>query len=81
MSGTRAKASVLSVFLRFLRLGCTSFGGPIAHLGYFRDEFVVRLQWLEEATFAEVVGLCQSLPGPSSSQVCFTIGLLEAGLP
>jgi len=81
MPGSRPKASVLAIFLRFLRLGCTSFGGPIAHLGYFRDEFVVRLQWLEEATFAEIVGLCQSLPGPSSSQVGFTIGLLEAGLP
>jgi chromate transporter len=69
------------VFLRFLRLGCTSFGGPVAHLGYFREEFVERLRWLDEAAFAEVVGLCQSLPGPASSQVGFTIGLMQAGIP
>ena len=62
-----------------LRLGCTSFGGPIAHLGYFRNEFVVRRKWLEEETFADIVGLCQFLPGPASSQVGFTIGLLEGG--
>jgi chromate transporter len=77
----RQKASAGEVFLRFLRLGCVSFGGPIAHIGYFRDEFVLRLRWLDEATFGEVVGLCQSLPGPASSQVGFTIGLLRAGLP
>ncbi len=81
MPGERQTASVAEVFLRFLRLGCISFGGPIAHIGYFRDEFVLRLRWLDEAAFAEVVGLCQSLPGPASSQVGFTIGLLEAGLP
>ncbi len=81
MPGGRQKASVAEVFLRFLRLGCVSFGGPIAHIGYFRDEFVLRLRWLDEATFGEVVGLCQSLPGPASSQVGFTIGLLRAGLP
>jgi chromate transporter len=76
----RSKARVGEVFLRFLRLGCTSFGGPVAHLGYFRDEFVTRLGWLEEARFAEVVGLCQFLPGPASSQVGFTIGMMECGL-
>jgi chromate transporter len=80
MPGTRPNASVVEVFLRFLRLGCTSFGGPIAHIGYFRNEFVLRLRWLDEVAFAEVVGLCQSLPGPASSQVGFTIGLLRAGL-
>jgi chromate transporter len=80
MPGTRPNASVVEVFLRFLRLGCTSFGGPIAHIGYFRNEFVLRLRWLDEVTFAEVAGLCQSLPGPASSQVGFTIGLLRAGL-
>lgn len=69
------------VFLRFLRLGCTSFGGPVAHLGYFREEFVDGLRWLDEAAFAEIVGLCQSLPGPASSQVAFTIGLMQAGIP
>jgi chromate transporter len=81
MPGGRQKALVAEVFFRFLWLGCISFGGPIAHIGYFRDEFVLRLRWLDEAAFAEVVGLCQSLPGPASSQVGFTIGLLEAGLP
>src|ERR1700745_1769856 len=80
MPGRRQNASVIEVFLRFLRLGCISFGGPIAHIGYFRNEFVLRLHWLDEAAFAEVVGLCQSLPGPASSQVGFTIGLLEAGV-
>ena len=68
------------IFLRFLRLGCTSFGGPVAHLGYFREEFVTRLGWIADETFAEVVALCQSLPGPASSQVGFTIGLVERGL-
>jgi chromate transporter len=77
----RRNASVVEVFLCFLRLGCISFGGPIAHIGYFRNEFVLRLRWLDETVFAEVVGLCQSLPGPASSQVSFTIGLLRAGLP
>jgi chromate transporter len=81
MPGRRPNASVVEVFLRFLRLGCISFGGPIAHIGYFRNEFVLRLRWLDEAVFAEIVGLCQSLPGPASSQVGFTIGLLRAGLP
>ena len=63
----------------FLRLGCTSFGGPIAHLGYFRAEFVERRGWLTESTYAEVIGLAQSMPGPASSQVGFAIGLLRAG--
>ena len=76
----RARARVGEILLRFLRLGCTSFGGPVAHLGYFREEFVTRLGWLEEARFAEGVGLCQFLPGPASSQVGFTIGLMEGGL-
>jgi len=67
------------IFLRFLRLGCTSFGGPVAHLGYFREEFVNRLGWIADETFAEIVALCQSLPGPASSQVGFTIGLMEGG--
>ena len=62
-----------------LRLGLTSFGGPIAHLGYFRSEYVVRRQWLDEATYADVVALCQSLPGPTSSEVGIAIGLLRAG--
>src|SRR5690554_6848730 len=68
-----------SVFLVFLRLGLTSFGGPIAHLGYFRDEFVVRRQWLSERGYADLVALCQFLPGPSSSQVGIALGLTRAG--
>src|SRR5690606_17339983 len=68
-----------SVFLIFLRLGLTSFGGPIAHLGYFRDEFVVRRQWLAERGYADLVALCQFLPGPSSSQVGIALGLTRAG--
>jgi chromate transporter len=60
-------------------LGLSSFGGPIAHLGYFREEFVVRRKWLDEQNYADLVGLCQFLPGPASSQVGFSIGLLRAG--
>jgi len=69
----------LEIFLASLRLGFTSFGGPIAHLGYFRNEYVVRRGWLDEATYAEIVALCQSLPGPTSSEVGIAIGLLRAG--
>lgn len=71
--------SAPEVLLAFLRLGCISFGGPIAHLGYFHTEFVERRQWCEEGTFAELVGLAQSMPGPASSQVGFALGLLRAG--
>lgn len=67
------------VFRVFLRLGLTSFGGPIAHLGYFRDEFVVRRGWLDDARYAQLLAVCQSLPGPASSQMGFAIGLLRAG--
>ncbi|KRA56072.1 chromate efflux transporter [Devosia sp. Root635] len=67
------------VFLAFLKLGLTSFGGPIAHLGYFRDEIVVRRRWLGEAEYADLVALCQFLPGPASSQVGFALGLYRAG--
>lgn len=68
-----------SVFLIFLRLGLTSFGGPIAHLGYFRDEFVTRRRWLSERSYADLVALCQFLPGPASSQVGIALGLSRAG--
>src|SRR6516165_8874078 len=71
--------SPLEVLLVFLRLGITCFGGPIAHIGYFRDEFVIRRRWLDERSYAELVGLCQFLPGPASSQVGFSIGLMRAG--
>jgi len=71
--------SVGEVFRAFLKLGLTSFGGPIAHLGYFRDELVVRRKWIDEASYADLVALCQFLPGPASSQVGFALGLLRAG--
>jgi len=73
--------TVVTVFLAFLRLGLTSFGGPIAHIGYFHDEFVVRRKWLNEQTYADLVALCQFLPGPASSQIGIGIGLSQAGLP
>lgn len=71
----------MEVFRVFLRLGCTSFGGPAAHLGYFRSEFVERRRWLSEASYAELIALSQALPGPGSSQVGFAIGLLRGGWP
>jgi chromate transporter len=71
--------SPLEVFRTFLKLGLTAFGGPVAHLGYFRQEMVLRRRWLDEPTYTELVALCQFLPGPSSSQVGFSLGLLRAG--
>jgi len=71
----------LEVFTVALRLGLTSFGGPIAHLGYFRDEYVVRRKWLDEKSYADLVALCQFLPGPASSQVGMAVGISRAGLP
>ncbi|OAF18225.1 chromate efflux transporter [Bradyrhizobium neotropicale] len=71
--------SPLEVLRIFLKLGLTCFGGPIAHIGYFRDEFVVRRKWIDEHAYADLVGLCQFLPGPASSQVGFSIGLMRAG--
>lgn len=65
---------------RFLRLGCTAFGGPVAHLGYFREEFVRQARWLKESEYADLVALCQFLPGPTSSQVGIALGLQRAGL-
>jgi chromate transporter len=73
------RGSPLEVLLVFLKLGVSCFGGPIAHIGYFREEFVVRRRWIDEHTYADLVGLCQFLPGPASSQVGFSIGLLRAG--
>jgi chromate transporter len=67
------------VFAAFLKLGLTSFGGPVAHLGYFREEFVVRRRWLDERAHADLVALCQFLPGPASSQVGIALGLMRAG--
>src|ERR1700722_5888824 len=75
----RQSHSPLEVFRVFLKLGLTSFGGPIAHIGYFRREFVERRSWLDDAAFSDLVALCQFLPGPASSQVGFSIGLIRAG--
>jgi chromate transporter len=69
-----------SIFAVFLRLGLTSFGGPIAHLGYYRTEFVERRRWLTEVAYADLVALCQLLPGPASTQVSFAVGLSRGGL-
>jgi len=74
------RRSALEVLAAATRLGLTSFGGPIAHLGYFRDEYVVRRQWVDEHTYADLVALCQFLPGPASSQVGIALGIFRAGL-
>jgi chromate transporter len=74
------RTSPWTLFLIFLRLGLTSFGGPAAHLGYFRDEFVKRRGWLDEHTYSDIVALCQFLPGPGSSQVGIAIGRMRAGV-
>ncbi|WP_033057258.1 chromate efflux transporter [Sinorhizobium arboris] len=76
---TNRQGSAGEVFVAFLKLGLTSFGGPIAHLGYFRDELVVRRRWIDEKGYADLVALCQFLPGPASSQVGFALGLLRGG--
>src|SRR5271166_3016023 len=71
--------SAWEVLVVFLRLGLTSFGGPIAHLGYFHDDLVVRRKWLEEKMYADLVALCQFLPGPASSKIGIAVGLSRAG--
>src|SRR5437870_428268 len=78
LDGT-AKGSWHEVLAVFFRLGLTSFGGPVAHLGYFRHEFVTRRRWLDDRSYADLVALCQFLPGPASSQVGIAVGLLRAG--
>lgn len=75
----RRAPALWSLLLVFLRLGLTSFGGPAAHLGYFRQEFVARRRWLSEQAYADLVAMCQFLPGPSSSQVGLAIGMLRGG--
>ena len=75
------RGSFLEVLLVFLRLGLTSFGGPVAHLGYFRKEIVERREWLDETAYADLIALCQFLPGPASSQVGIAIGIRRAGIP
>lgn len=74
-----ARGTAGEVFATFLKLGLTSFGGPIAHLGYFRDELVTRRKWLSDHAYADLVALCQFLPGPASSQVGFALGMMRAG--
>ena len=78
---TAPPGSALETLRVFLKLGLTSFGGPVAHLGYFRAEFVERRKWLDEAHYLDIVALCQFLPGPANSQVGITVGILRAGLP
>lgn len=73
------RGSVSEVFIAFLKLGLTSFGGPIAHLGYFRRELVERRKWVDDSRYAQLLALCQFLPGPASSQLGFSLGLLRAG--
>ena len=80
-TGPVRAGSAGEVFRAFLGLGLTSFGGPVAHLGYFRDELVLRRRWLGEQAYADLVALCQFLPGPASSQLGIAIGLSRAGLP
>jgi chromate transporter len=70
----------LEVLAIFTRLGLTSFGGPVAHLGYFREEIVIRRKWIDERTYGDLIGLCQFLPGPASSQVGISLGIMRAGL-
>src|SRR5579864_7708303 len=76
---SRLPGSPGEVLMAFLKLGVTSFGGPIAHIGYFRDEFVVRRHWLDDDAYVDLVALCQFLPGPASSQVGFSLGLMRGG--
>ena len=77
----RQRMRSISIFWAFLKLGCTSFGGPIAHLGYFRHEFVEKRKWLDDSAYADLVALCNFLPGPASSQLGIALGTLKAGLP
>lgn len=80
METSTQRGSAAEVFAAFLKLGCTSFGGPVAHLGFFREEFVTRRKWLSDAEYADLVALCQFLPGPASSQVGMALGLRRAGM-
>ena len=80
-AGALLGARLLEIFWVALRLGLTSFGGPIAHLAYFQEEYVRRRRWLGDRAFADIVALCQFLPGPASSQVGIAIGMMRAGVP
>src|SRR6059058_3735377 len=77
---TQRQVSLLEILKVSTRLGLSSFGGPIAHLGYFHEEYVKRRKWLDEKSYADLVALCQFLPGPASSQVGIAIGIQRAGL-
>lgn len=77
----RSRTSAWTILLVFLRLGLTSFGGPMAHIGYFRAEFVERRRWFDDRSFSDLVSLCQFLPGPASSQVGIAVGLVRGGWP
>ena len=81
LPGDVERGTPLEVLAAFLRLGCTSFGGPVAHIGYFRAAFVQRRGWLSEQSFADLFALCQFMPGPASSQLGMAIGLRRAGAP
>jgi chromate transporter len=80
-STAQSPGSVFEVLKAATGLGLTSFGGPVAHIGYFREEYVVRRKWVDESTYADLVALCQFLPGPASSQVGIALGMIRAGLP
>src|SRR5438552_13466356 len=77
---TPKRGHLLEVLAIFTRLGLTSFGGPVAHLGYFREEIVIRRKWVDERTYGDLIGLCQFLPGPASSQTGISLGIMRAGL-
>ncbi len=74
------KHSKIEILRTSLTLGLTSFGGPVAHLGYFKSEYIDKRKWLDEKTYADIIALCQFLPGPASSQVGIAIGMLRGGL-
>jgi len=75
------KGTAVEVLLAATKLGLTSFGGPVAHIGYFREEYILRRKWLDERSYADLVALCQFLPGPASSQLGIALGIIRAGLP
>ncbi|WP_072709437.1 chromate efflux transporter [Lacicoccus alkaliphilus] len=75
------KGSLMEILLTSLRLGLTSFGGPVAHLAYFKDEYVDKKKWLDDKLYADIIAVCQFLPGPASSQVGISIGMLRGGIP
>ena len=79
-AANQPRHSRLEIFQVALRLGLTSFGGPVAHLGFYHNEYVIRRKWIDETTYAHLVALCQFLPGPASSQLCFSIGMARGGL-